>query len=83
MRGAFYPTLGLRSNPVAADGTIDAMKTLTSRLSIVALAGLLLFSFSAVDASAATHHKKASHHSSQGKKKAHKPTHKRKKTQQH
>ena len=59
------------------------MNTLSSRISIVALAGLLLFSFSAVDASAATHHKKASHHSAQGKKKTHKSTHKSKKTQQH
>jgi hypothetical protein len=55
------------------------MNTLTYRVSAVALASLLLFSFSATDASAATHHKKASHHSSQGKKKAHKSTHKHKK----
>ena len=57
------------------------MTTLNYRVSGVVLASLLLFSFSAVDASAATRHKKASHHSSQGHKKAHKPTHKHKKTQ--
>jgi hypothetical protein len=57
------------------------MTPLISRASVVVLASLLLFSFSAVDASAATKHKKASQHSSQGHKKAHKPAHKHKKTQ--
>ena len=62
-------------------GTIQPMTTLSYRVSGVVLASLLLFSFSAVDASAATHHKKASHHSSQGHKKAHQPAHKHKKAQ--
>ena len=58
------------------------MTTLSYRVSGIVLASLLLCSFSAVDASAATHHKKASQHSSQGHKKAaHKATHKHKKTQ--
>jgi hypothetical protein len=57
------------------------MSTLTYRVSAIALASLLCLSFSAADASAATHHsKKAKQHSSQSKK-AHKPTHKHKKTQ--
>jgi hypothetical protein len=57
------------------------MTTLSYRVSGVVLMSLLLFSFSAVDATAATHHKKASQHSSQSHKKAHKQTHKHKKTQ--
>jgi hypothetical protein len=57
------------------------MTTLSYRVSGVVLMSLLLFSFSAVDASAATHHKKAGQHSSQSHKKGHKQTHKHKKTQ--
>jgi hypothetical protein len=57
------------------------MNRLTCRIAVIALASLLCFSFSAAEASAATHHsKKAKQHSSHGKK-AHKPTHKHKKTQ--
>jgi len=57
------------------------MNTLTFRVSAIALASLLCLTFSAADASAATHHiKKAKHHSSQSKK-AHKQAHKHKKPQ--
>ena len=57
------------------------MSTLTHRVSAIALASLLCLSFSAVDASAATHHPKKSKQHSSHTKKAHKPTHKHKKTQ--
>jgi hypothetical protein len=60
---------------------IVMMNTWTYRISAIALASLLCLSFSPADATAATHHgKKARQHSSQSKK-AHKPTHRHKKTQ--